>query len=851
MKNIRTFVVVPTLPQPLERLRELAYNLWWSWNPVAIELFRRLDFDLWERVGHNPVALLSRISQTRLEQAARDAAYMAQFARVVDAFQLYINGRTWFQEVHPEFADRRMAYFSAEFGLHESLPIYSGGLGMLAGDHLKAASDLGIPLVAVGLAYRHGYFAQRLNPDGWQMDAYPAHDFHLWCARPAKDPHGAPARVEVALADARLAAEVLAVDVGRVKLYLLNADLAENRHDLRSVTSRLYDSDSEQRIRQEILLGIGGMRALDVMGIDPAVCHMNEGHSAFLALERIRLAMHKHGLTFHEAREVVVSGCVFTTHTPVPAGIDRFHPRLVERYLGPLVGEMGTGLDDLLSLGRETPSRGDDPFSMAVLALRTSFRTNAVSKLHGEVSRAMWQACWPGVPKSEIPIVHVTNGVHVRTWLSRHMAELFDHYLGPGWAEEPDNQDLWKRVDEIPDGELWRTHERRRERLIAVVRNRVREQLRRRGAPPADVESADELLDPEALTVGFARRFAPYKRATLLLRDLDRLAAILNDEERPVQIILGGKAHPNDAAGKELIKQIHAACQRPEFRRRLVLLENYDMDLARELVQGADVWLNTPLRLHEASGTSGMKAVANGALHLSTLDGWWPEAYNGRNGWAIGDGQVYDDLAYQDHVDSESLYNLLEREVAPLFYDRADDNLPRQWLARMKQSMRTICPFFNTHRMLRDYCELLYLPSLRRSARIAADHFSQVRALTAWKQRMAQSWHEVRVVDVRSHLTDELRVGDAFALSAKVHLGPIRPDEVLVEVYHGPLDPNGDIVQGYKAAMTYQAHSSNGEHVFEASVPCLSSGQHGYALRVIPFHADLAHRYEPGYLVWG
>lgn len=844
-------MVVPSIPRPLEGLRDLAHNLWWSWSPLAIDLFRRLDFDLWEKVGHNPVALLAQISQQRLEQAARDAAYLAQFTRVMDALHVYLNGRTWFDEAHHDCTQQLVAYFSAEFGLHESLPIYSGGLGILAGDHLKAASDLGVPLVAVGLLYRHGYFTQQLSLDGWQLDTFPAYDFHQWPSQLVRDERGEPLVIDVPLGRETLLAQVFRVNVGRVRLFLLNADIPENRPELRAITGRLYDSEGEMRIRQEILLGVGGARALERMEIHPTVFHMNEGHSAFLSLERMRQLMQRHNVGFHEAYELVHGGNVFTTHTPVPAGIDKFGARTIEHYLGPIAEQMRISLDEMAALGREDPYNHDLPFSMAVLALRTAMRTNAVSKMHADVARGMWQTCWPGVPRHEIPIGHVTNGVHVRTWLSRQMADLFDQYLGPGWAEEPDNQEHWNRTDEIPDGEMWRTHERRRERLIAVVRNRMRNQMKRRGAAPSEIEAAGELLDPRVLTICFARRFAPYKRATLVFRDLERLAEIVNDADQPVQFIFGGKAHPNDAAGKELIKQVYAICQRPEFRRRLVLLENYDIDLAREMVQGADVWLNTPLRLHEASGTSGMKAVANGALHMSCLDGWWPEAYNGQNGWAIGDGQVYDDLAYQDYVDSESFYNLLEREVVPLFYNRTDDNLPRKWIARMKTSLRTICPIFNTHRMLRDYCDAMYIPAMRRFARLSESDFAAARALATWKRALGHEWHHVHVLDVESSRSGELRVGESFSLRARVHLGGIKPDEVSVEVYHGPVEPTGEIVHGRKIAMSHSVHEANGHYVFEATVPCIASGQQGYAVRVIPYHPDLANRYEQGLVVWG
>ncbi len=851
MQHVRPFVIVPSLPEVLEPLRQLAYNLWWTWNPPATDLFRRLDVDLWRRVGHNPVALLWQVRQERLEQAARDDAYVAQLCRVMDTFYVYRNSRTWFEETYPSDQDLIVAYFSAEFGLHESMPIYSGGLGVLAGDHLKSASDLGIPLVAVGLAYRQGYFKQQLTEDGWQLESYPVHDLHQWCATPVVDNAGEHVKVHVPLGSTTIAAALWLVKVGRVRLYLLDADLPENPPELRTVTARLYGGDRTMRIRQEILLGIGGLRALHAVGIEPSVCHMNEGHAAFLALERVRTVMQTHRLSYREAREAVFGGNLFTTHTPVPAGIDRFEPRLVEQHLGWMAAELGISTKDLLALGREHAERIDEEFCMPLLALRMSYRSNGVSKLHGEVARGMWQGYWPGIPRDEVPILHITNGVHIRTWTGPTMADLLDQYLGPGWPEATEDDPVWKRIDEIPDAELWRVHVRRREWMIAALRRRLRDQLKGRGAPPAEIKMAEEVLDPEALTIGFARRFAPYKRASLIFRNLDRLKALLSNRDRPVQLLFAGKAHPNDGAGKELVKQIAVICARPEFRRRIVFLENYDMSLARVLVQGVDVWLNNPLRLHEASGTSGMKVPANAGLNLSCLDGWWPEAYNGENGWAIGDGRVYDDLAYQDHIESESLYNLLEREVIPAFYERTEDDLPRRWIRRVKESMKTLVPAFNTNRMLRDYTDKMYLPAQRRVRRVWGDSFALARSLAAWKDRLHRHWPEVRVVEVQADSHTILKVGDHLTLHARVHLGPIPPEDVAVEAYYGSLTPDGEITAGRAVRMTFSRTESAGEHWFEGAIPCQVSGRSGYAVRIVPCHEDLADRYDQGLVVWG
>ena len=851
MNHVREFTIVPSLPEILEPLRQVAYNMWWTWNPPAADLFRRLDVDLWRATGHNPVMLLSQVSQERLEQTARDDAYVAQLCRVMDSFYVYHHSRTWFEDNYPNQRDQLVAYFSFEFGLHESMPIYSGGLGVLAGDHLKSASDLGIPLVAVGLAYRQGYFTQQLTEDGWQLESYPTYDLHEWCATPVRDELGHLVKITVPLGTQTLAAAVWLVRVGRVKLYLLDADLPENSPELRAITARLYGGDASMRVRQEILLGVGGMRALRAVGLQPNVCHMNEGHAGFLALERIRQAMRDQGLSFREAREVTSGGNLFTTHTPVPAGIDRFEPRLVEQHLGWMADELGISINELMATGREHPERLDEPFTMPLLALRMSYRSNGVSKLHGEVARGMWQGYWPGIPREEVPIFHVTNGIHVRTWQSQQMADLFDQYLAPGWQEAPEGDPIWKRVDEIPDAELWRVHVRRREWMIGALRRRLRNQLKGRGAPPAEVKTAEEVLDPEALTVGFARRFAPYKRATLIFRNLERLKALVNDTARPIQFVFAGKSHPNDGAGKELIKQVSQACSRPELRRRVIFLENYDMGLARVLVQGVDVWLNNPLMMHEASGTSGMKVVPNGGLNLSCLDGWWPEAYNGENGWAIGDGRLYEDLGYQDHVESESLFNLLEREIIPMFYDRTTDGVPRRWIARIKESLKTICPVFNTNRMLREYTARMYVPAMLRAAKVTEDNFALGRALSGWKERLRKHWGEVQILDVHAEGNGVLKVGDALPLRARVRLGSISPEDIAVEAYFGPLDANGEITSGQAVRLTHTRSEGGSEHLFAGEVPCRRSGRNGFAIRVVPRHDDLADRYDQGLVVWG
>ncbi|MEI8197517.1 MAG: alpha-glucan family phosphorylase, partial [Phycisphaerae bacterium] len=642
MPTIRRFVVVPAVPEKLQPLTELAYNLWTLWNYEAATLFMRLDPDLWESTNHNPVRVLSLISQDKLSAAAADEGFLAHLNRILADLHHYMQMPTWYTQNHPD-SKSRIAYFSAEYGLHESLPIYSGGLGVLSGDHMKSASDLGLPLVGVGLLYRFGYFRQTLSNDGWQQEHYPENDFFTMPITQVVDEHKQPLSITVDYPDGQVKAFVWKVQIGRISLFLLDANVPSNRPEDREITARLYGGDQDMRVRQEVLLGIGGIRALTAMGLKPTVCHMNEGHSAFLSLERIRVMMEEENLTFAEAREMVATSNVFTTHTPVPAGNDAFHPDIIERYLGSYYPKLKISKTDFYDLGKITPGDPNEHFSMTVLALRTAWHCNGVSQLHGDVSRDMWHRIWPEVPMPEIPIKAITNGVHTQTWLSDESASLYSRYLGSNWSDRPADHSLWQRVEKIPDSELWRSHERRRSHLILFARERLQRQLIRRGNA-SEVGHIDEILDPEALTIGFARRFATYKRATLLMRNPERLLRMLTNRDRPVQFIFAGKSHPRDDGGKRFIQDIIKFCRREDVRPRMLFIEDYDMNVARYLVQGVDVWLNTPRRPMEASGTSCMKGPINGAINLSILDGWWVESYhmNPDCGWAIGNEDVFD-----------------------------------------------------------------------------------------------------------------------------------------------------------------------------------------------------------------
>jgi glycogen phosphorylase len=851
MKPIKTFNAVPNLPPSLQKLRDLALNLRWAWHHDTVELFRRLDEALWETTKHNPIRMLGMIDQQKLEAFAQDEAFLAHLNRVATDLDAYLSsGSTWFQKKVNGGKKLLVAYFSAEFGITECLSIFAGGLGMLAGDHLKSSSDLGIPLVGVGLLYQEGYFRQYLNEGGWQQEIYEDNDFHTFPLTLQRRKDGAPLTIKVGLPGRDVVAQIWLAQVGRVPLYLLDTNIMENAPADRDITDQLYGGDKEMRIKQEILLGIGGYRALQALDIKPDVFHMNEGHSAFLGLEHISQLVGTQGLSLAEAREAATSGLIFTTHTPVGAGHDYFPPDLVERYFSKYYTAMGFTRKDFLGLGRQDPE-GEGEFCMTILALRLATYSNAVSRLHGEVSRDMWKGLWPGVPTPEVPIAHVTNGVHFQSWMSREMKELYDRYLGPRWRQEVTDQAVWGLAENISSTELWRTHERRRERLVSFTRRRLRDQLKQRGASQAVIDTAIDVLDPDALTMVFARRFATYKRATLILRDQDRLARILNNPDRPVQIIFAGKAHPRDDAGKGLIKHIIDTSRQERFRRRLVFLEDYDTTVARYLVQGADVWLNTPVRLQEASGTSGMKASCNGVLNLSILDGWWDEAYEPEVGWAIGRREFYGDYNYQDQIEAESLYGLLEQEVVPLFYDRHIDGLPRKWIARMKMSIRQLCRYFTTHRMVGEYTERFYIPGAAHHQTMVGENMAHAKALAAWKKAVSSKWPNVRVLSASADHISDIPVGKEFSVEAEVQLGELSPDDVSVELFWGAVDANGEIQAGQCATMAMANRARSGVNLYQANaVKCSGSGLYGYTVRVLPRNPDLVTPFLPGLITW-
>lgn len=701
-----------SLPRRIGRLGELSYNLWWVWNPDAQRLFTQIDRPLWERVNHNPVAFLRRVERALLNAATNDRYYLDMYDRVMRSFDQYMNSEdTWFRQHHPQERDSQIAYFSFEFGLHESLPVYAGGLGVLSGDHLKEASDMGLPLVGVGFYYTQGYFSQKITEDGWQETRNLSLNYEELPVVPLKNGDGGPLMVSIWLAGREVCARILEVQVGRVPLYLLDTDLECNNPADRQLTARLYTSDQEVRISQEILLGMGGVRALRLLGYEPTVWHMNEGHSAFLTLQRIREYM-KTGVTFQEAADHVRKTNIFTTHTPVPAGNDEFPLWMMDKYFSHVFDELKMTRDQFIDIARYAQSWGET-FSMPVLAFKFSQYANGVSELHGQVARKMWKSLWPNLSENDVPITHVTNGVHVPTWMARRLRMLFDRYLGLDWTEHVDDPDLWSLVENIPDAELWAVRRHLKNKLVSYAIERARRQWLSGTFHPVQVVAGGVLLEPYSLTIGFARRFATYKRGNLIMRDLDRLMRIINNTEMPVQIIFAGKAHPADEPGKLIIQQVYRAVKDARTGGRLVFLEDYDMNLARLLVQGVDVWLNTPRRPNEASGTSGMKAAMNGVLNFSVLDGWWREGYNGRNGWAIGDESEHADPYQQDEIEGASLYDTLENEIIPLYYhNRAADGLPSEWIARVRESIRTLAPQFSTRRMLTEYVTGMYVPAM-------------------------------------------------------------------------------------------------------------------------------------------
>lgn len=850
---IGTFNVVPSLPKKLEPLREIVYNLYWAWNQDSIELFRRMDRKIWEQTNHNPVQLLDMINQERLDELATDDGFVSHMNRVYLQLEVYLGAVTWYQKKYQAQDKPFIAYFSAEFGLTECLQIYSGGLGVLSGDHLKAASDLGLPLVAVGLCYKEGYFQQYLTNDGWQQEKYDLIDFYNQPMKLVLGKDHSPLKISLDFPGRKVYFQVWQIDVGRIKLFLLDTNVKENNSEDREITKTLYGGNTETRIQQEMVLGTGGLRALHAMDIQPSVCHMNEGHSAFLSFERIRYLIKYHKLSFEEAKDIGFYSNVFTTHTPVPAGIDVFPNELVERYFGEYYRkELQIDSKTFYTLGTIIKGKEPSNFNMAHLAMNMSGYVNGVSKLHGEVSKKMWVSGFKDIPFDEIPIDYVTNGIHTLSHLSSEMYYLFLRYLGQKFINDPTDVNVWKRIDEIPDEELWRSHERRRERLVAFARKRLRKQIIARGGSASELASAKEALNPQALTIGFARRFATYKRANLFLRDVERLASIVCNNDQPVQFIIAGKAHPRDDAGKKIIQEIVATSKAEHLRKKIVFIENYDMNVARYMVEGCDVWMNNPRRPLEASGTSGMKVIANGGLNFSILDGWWDEAYKYNLGWSIGNAEEYADIDYQDEVEARLLYETLEKEIIPLFYERGEDKLPRRWIEFMKNSMKNLGPFFNTNRMVKEYAEKYYFNAEGKRDSLIKNEWKTGKEFTAWKNTLFKNWDKVKFKKIEKEINDvELKVGDKYTITAEVELGELTHNDVKIQIYYGKVDDWSNAHSNKYIDMDYVSSNDKGnKHIYKGKIDCGFSGQYGFTLRILPNHPLLINPFELGLIRW-
>jgi len=836
--DLQLYNVAPRIPESIKFLEKLANNIWWCWHPASIELFVRIDPKLWRELSGNAKQFLRLVPQSRLEELAHDSTYTRQLKALQTEFERQI----------PEEEDvskRKIAYFSLEFGIHESVRIFSGGLGVLAGDHLKAASDMRLPLVAVGLLYRQGYFRQVLDRHGWQMERYPVEEIHNMPLVRGRDPQGKEVTISIKLLDRELYAAVWVLWTGNVPLLLLDAEIPENPPDLREITWRLYGGDKRMRLHQELLLGVGGYKALIAMGYEPNVCHMNEGHAAFLSLQRIAHLVQS-GYDPNVALEVVWRTNVFTTHTPVPAGNEVFDINFIRPYLEKIAAEAHLDVNRVIRWGIPISQRDKaTEMSMTVLGLRLANYSNGVSELHGEVAREMWKELWPQRSVAEIPIGHITNGVHIPSWTSTRIGALFERYLTPKWPYNPPMTQLEEGLDLIPDEELWTAHELCRQSLIRKAR-RISQ-----NSSISSMQNANS-LDPNILTVGFARRFATYKRGTLLLRDPKRLIALLKNKEKPVQFIFAGKAHPADDGGKRLIQDLIQFAQRENVQDRLIFLENYDIGMARSLVQGVDVWLNTPRRPQEASGTSGMKAAINGVLNCSILDGWWAEAYNPNVGWAIEGNDNYTEDEDRDNYESQALFNLLENEIIPCFYDRGNVVLPKRWIRRMKASIAMGLGKFSSCRMVEDYDRMFYKPAIDAFGRLTGDHAANAKKLFAEKSKLVDNFEGGKLFIERPRITgalDNIHVGDKFKVATKVFLGGLAPKDVEVEVYCGEVDAHNQLKNSYSVKMDMAEDLGNGNYRYSADVMCCTAGRFGLTVRIKAAGAEWDNS-VPGFMCW-
>ena len=844
--------VNPQLPKRINRLNEVANNLWWSLNTEFLILLKTMDGDLWEKCDKNPVKFLKHISQEKLEEAENDVQFLKEYDKIVENFDSYMASKnTWFAQKYPENKNDLIAYFSAEYGLDQTIAIYSGGLGILSGDHLKSASDLGIPLVAVGLMYKNGYFHQRIDKDGIQHPEYKDLNLYDLPIHPVKDQDGNDFITYIKFPTRRIYLKVWQINVGRIKLYLLDSDIDINAEEDRGTTAKLYGGDQEMRIRQEIILGMGGVNTLKKLGLTPTVYHMNEGHSAFLNLELIKNTIREKQVSFDIARDIASSKTVFTTHTPVPAGNDIFPIELVEKYFKDFWPRLGLTREEFLKLGMKPCDNLEPGFNMGILALKIAGKKNGVSKLHGEVSRELFSEVWPHIAPNESPITYVTNGIHTCTWLAPKLKDLYNKYLIPYWQDNIHEDDVWKKIDTIPDDQLWKVHMGRKQKLIDLIKQNLTNRLRREGVSYDAIGEALANLQPDALMIGFARRFATYKRATLIFKDLERITQILNNTDRPVILVFAGKAHPADRYGADLIKQIHEVSMMPQFKGKIFILENYSIEISRYLVSGVDVWLNNPRRPMEASGTSGQKASVNGVVNFSVLDGWWAEGYNQKNGWTIGTNAEYPSYEEQDIADSQSMYYTLENKIIPAYYAKDENGISKKWMQYMKNSIMSTGGKYSTARMLVDYTNQLYIPLCNLTKKYY-NNLELVTEYSTWKKDITANWKDVQIEQIEGNADNvTLDAGNQIEVKCVATLPNINVQHVEAQVYYGKFLDDGSVQDVKIIPMKLDGRDDeNKKYYYTAKIDLVSGGNYGYSFRIMPKHDMLLESANLDLIKW-
>ena len=843
--------VNPQLPKEISKLSEIANNLWWSWNTDYLKLLKQIDRDLWENVGKNPVKFLKLVSQERLEKASQNQEFLKHYNIVANNFENYMNSKnTWFSKKYPKNENDLIAYFSAEYGLDETIPIYSGGLGILSGDHLKSASDLGLPFVAVGMLYKEGYFIQKLSKYGEQENNYVKADLNNLPIEAVKDSEGKDLKITVDYPERKLYLKVWKINVGRIKLYLMDSDIDENSEEDKKVTLQLYGGDQDMRIKQEIVLGMGGVKLLKTLGLNPTVYHMNEGHSSFLTLELIKDLMEEKKISFEMAKDITTSKTVFTTHTPVPAGNDIFPLDLVEKYFKDFWPKIGLSREEFLKLGMKPTEKLDNGFNMGILALKNAGKKNGVSKLHGAVSRELFGEVWPNSAANESPIGYVTNGIHTCSWLAQNLKELYNEYLIPYWQDNMQKDDVWKQIKDIPNERLWNEHQARKMKMLKMVKENTTERLKRVGIPYEEIKEITSKINPNALTIGFARRFATYKRATLIFKDLERITQILNDSERPIQLIFAGKAHPLDKVGQDLIKYINELAMKPQFKGKIFVLENYNIGMSRYLISGCDVWLNNPRRPMEASGTSGQKASVNGVINFSVLDGWWAEGYDQTNGWTIGTNAEFTSYEEQDLADSESLYNTLENKIIPLYYENREENIPNNWVEIMKNSIITTGGKYSTQRMVIDYTNKMYIP-LCNLYNTYYSNLESVAEYSQWKSELNNSWNDIEIKQLNNLSDISMDAGNKINVECEVKLPNIKVENIEAQVYYGKIAENGMVDNIEIIPMKLKAKNETEKvYTFEAKIELTTGGDYGYTFRVMPKHEMLLESSDLNLIKW-